>query len=336
MNSLPLPIQFIRQVAQPLDADSVFTLTTDRNAYLTNARRYPGQIVADTQAGDIFMLNAAGNAWISIVAGSITGNNGITVSSQNVTLGQTISAGGDPGKLTGSTEVPLNTNFFQFRGSTGSLIKFNDNGSINGRIILNAGTITAGTAPAKFTSGPLLTTAEVGAVEFLTDKGYLTITTGAARKEITLNDAALSSGSIVFATTNGRVLTSSNLTWDNTNTQFVILNSVTGSSSQSALGILPTWNTTGTPIAVSIAITDTASNAASLIFKATVGGTSKIAIDKTGNIVAAGSLTTVQPSAHGNAAWNLGTIQTAASTLDATRYVEVSIGGTVVKLAVIS
>lgn len=47
---------------------------------------------------------------------------------------------------------------------------------------LKAGTATASTAPLKFTSGTLLTTAEAGAVEFLSDAYYGTITTGAARK----------------------------------------------------------------------------------------------------------------------------------------------------------
>lgn len=47
---------------------------------------------------------------------------------------------------------------------------------------LKGGTATANTAPLKFTSGTLLTTAEAGAVEFLTDAYYGTITTGAARK----------------------------------------------------------------------------------------------------------------------------------------------------------
>jgi hypothetical protein len=41
---------------------------------------------------------------------------------------------------------------------------------------------TADTAALKFTSGPLLASPQVGAVEFLTDKFYGTITTGAARK----------------------------------------------------------------------------------------------------------------------------------------------------------
>jgi len=53
---------------------------------------------------------------------------------------------------------------------------------------LKAGTADANTAPVKFTSGVLNSTAEAGAVEFLTDKYYATITTGATRKEIQLYD----------------------------------------------------------------------------------------------------------------------------------------------------
>jgi len=51
---------------------------------------------------------------------------------------------------------------------------------------LKAGTATVNTAPLKFTSGTLLGTAEAGALEFLTDDFYATITTGAARKKISL------------------------------------------------------------------------------------------------------------------------------------------------------
>src|SRR3989344_757658 len=47
---------------------------------------------------------------------------------------------------------------------------------------LKAGAAAASTAPLKFSSGALNTTAEAGAVEFLTDAYYGTITTGAARK----------------------------------------------------------------------------------------------------------------------------------------------------------
>jgi hypothetical protein len=51
-------------------------------------------------------------------------------------------------------------------------------------VMLKAGTATANTAPLKFTSGTLTTTAEAGAMEFLTDTLYFTRTTGAVRSKI--------------------------------------------------------------------------------------------------------------------------------------------------------
>ena len=80
-------------------------------------------------------------------------------------------------------------------------------------IYFPAGTATAGTAPIYLQSGPLLSVSVIGATEFLTDKLYFTITTGTARKEIALLDAALTSGRVLFATTNGRLVDSSNLTY---------------------------------------------------------------------------------------------------------------------------
>ena len=80
-------------------------------------------------------------------------------------------------------------------------------------IYFPAGTATAGTAPIYLQSGTLLSVSVIGATEFLTDKLYFTITTGTARKEIALLDAALTSGRVLFATTNGRLVDSSNLTY---------------------------------------------------------------------------------------------------------------------------
>ncbi len=79
---------------------------------------------------------------------------------------------------------------------------------------LKAGTTAASSSPLKFVSGSLMTAAEALAVECLTDKLYFTITTGAARKELTLNDAALTSTRIPFATTNGRLTDNSYLTFN--------------------------------------------------------------------------------------------------------------------------
>lgn len=75
------------------------------------------------------------------------------------------------------------------------------------KIHIAAGTATAGTAPIKLTSGVVLTAAEAGAIEFTTDTLFATITTGAARKGVLLDDGArLTSGKIPIATTNGRLI----------------------------------------------------------------------------------------------------------------------------------
>jgi hypothetical protein len=79
---------------------------------------------------------------------------------------------------------------------------------------IKAGTTTAGTAPLKLTSGTLLGTPEVGAIEFLADDYYATITTGTARKGLILNDGTnLTSGRVPIATTNGRLTDDADLTF---------------------------------------------------------------------------------------------------------------------------
>lgn len=94
---------------------------------------------------------------------------------------------------------------------------------------MRAGTATANTAPMRFTSGAVLTVPVVGTVEFLTDNLYLTITTGTARKEFTLNDATLVSGRLPYTTTNGRLLTDADLTYNaTTNTLTAVNVTVTG------------------------------------------------------------------------------------------------------------
>lgn len=58
--------------------------------------------------------------------------------------------------------------------------------------------------------------------------------------------------------------------------------SLTGSAANSSLTISPTWNTTGTPTAILLNVTDTASNGASLLMDLQVGGASKFTVDKNG------------------------------------------------------
>jgi hypothetical protein len=84
-------------------------------------------------------------------------------------------------------------------------LRLGDNTAPTHRLELVAGTTTV--APLLLTSGTSLTTAVAGAFEFTTDDFFLTITTGAARKGIVLDDGArLTSGKYPKATTNGRLI----------------------------------------------------------------------------------------------------------------------------------
>jgi len=65
---------------------------------------------------------------------------------------------------------------------------------------LKAGTATAGTGPIKLTSGTLLTTAEAGAIEFLTDAYHATITTGAARRTFAFLESPTFTGTVTIPT----------------------------------------------------------------------------------------------------------------------------------------
>jgi hypothetical protein len=76
------------------------------------------------------------------------------------------------------------------------------NNPVNGghkTVTIRPGTNAAGTAPLKFTSGPLLTTPEPGSIEFLTDRFYATQTTSATRKVIaTFDDTFGATGDVYY------------------------------------------------------------------------------------------------------------------------------------------
>lgn len=100
---------------------------------------------------------------------------------------------------------------------------------------IKAGTATANTAPLKFTSGTLLTTAEAGAVEFLTDAYYGTITTGAARKTFAfLESPAFTTPNIGAATGASLALTGALGTYQNVATAGWGVSAIYGSGRSTA------------------------------------------------------------------------------------------------------
>ncbi len=72
------------------------------------------------------------------------------------------------------------------------------------KVTIRAGTATGGTAPLKFNSGTLLSTPEAGAVEFLTDRLYLTQTTSTTRKVIAaFDDSSGATGDVYYRDASG-------------------------------------------------------------------------------------------------------------------------------------
>lgn len=71
-------------------------------------------------------------------------------------------------------------------------------------VTIKAGTTSAGTAPLKFTSGPVMTTPEPGAMEYTGDMLYFTITTGTTRKKVALyDDASGATGDLYYRDSSG-------------------------------------------------------------------------------------------------------------------------------------
>ena len=66
--------------------------------------------------------------------------------------------------------------------------------------------------------------------------------------------------------------------------------SLTGTNASSLIDLAGTWNTTGTPSAIKLDITDTASNSNSLLMQLLVGGANRFRIFKNGDLFALGNL----------------------------------------------
>jgi len=71
-------------------------------------------------------------------------------------------------------------------------------------ITVRPGTTVAGTAPIKLSSGSLMTTPEAGAIEFLTDRFYITQTTSTIRKTIAAyDDTSGATGDVYYRDSSG-------------------------------------------------------------------------------------------------------------------------------------
>lgn len=83
----------------------------------------------------------------------------------------------------------------------------NVNNGNHKNITIRPGGQSAGAAPLKFTSGPLLTTPEPGAVEFNNNNLYLTQTTNSARKTIAAyDDSSGTTGDMYYRDASGNFI----------------------------------------------------------------------------------------------------------------------------------
>ncbi len=159
-----------------------------------SVRQSDGRIVAGIAQGSL----GAGfsHSFASTTVGA--GNYAFTVSTAGFSAGRFLiynSGAFEIGDLSGPAAVFAGdgVNSYSFTGSTPQKVGINI--APTAQLTLGAGATAASSAPLKFTSGSLNTSAEVGAVEFLTDTWYGTITTGTTRKAFAFTDITINSQS---------------------------------------------------------------------------------------------------------------------------------------------
>lgn len=145
-------------------------------------------------------INLTGGAAIStngngggadLIGGDATGTGtaGTVTITGGASAGASGTAGGvniDSGAPTGGTAAAVNIGVSN--ASAVNIGKSSGTIGLQAPTTLQTGSAAAGDFPLKFVSGTLMATAEVGAIEFLTDKYYGTITTGALRKQFAFAD----------------------------------------------------------------------------------------------------------------------------------------------------
>lgn len=183
--------------------------------------------------------------------GSYSGAN-VTTGSGNIIISFSSTAGSAASTTTGASNIIIGNGSDVEANNTSNQMNIGDviygtglygtgkigigvtNANITARLHLPGGSTAAGLAPLKFISGSLLSAPEAGAMEFLSDAYYLTITTGTARQQIVTDTNTV--------TMTNKTLTSPTLTTP-----------VLGTPSSGTL-----TNCTGLPIAGLVASTSTA------------------------------------------------------------------------------
>jgi hypothetical protein len=157
MANFSFPLQFLRQYAGPLDYDGVFATTSARISYLTNARRYAGQIVTDLQDGNTYVLSSDTNSWINVNSKYLPLSGGVITNDLTV-LGTFSAANTNNWQNTYST-VQSNSASWQsvysnVQGSSASYVTLSSTQTLTNKTVINWITLVRGykTAPTLLTT----------------------------------------------------------------------------------------------------------------------------------------------------------------------------------------
>jgi len=138
----------------------------------------------------------------------------------------------------------------------------------------------------------LTDTWNAGATTFTAVKMNVTDTASAAGSM--LIDLQHNSTSLFHILKNGAVHSKrSNYNITNANSAVILVSnySLTGSNADSMFDLAGTWNTSGTPTALKLNVTDTASAAGSMLIDLQIGGVSQFSVTKAGRVTALGRAT---------------------------------------------
>ena len=233
--------------------------------------------------------------------GGVLGGGPITTTSAGVTAipsGGSLSINGatigtDALAITGTASVSTSVSSPLFTGPPGNLIFQGTSGS---SVFVNA--LGAGDINMRIAGSNALTISSARAVAMPVSLAIGGATIGSNALAVTGTTTLSSLLTITQATANTGIIASTGY-------------SLTGTDATSMVNLAGTWNTSGTPTLIKANITDTASNASSLLMDLQVGGVSKFGVAKTGGISSAAgasfassiSTSTLQINAAGVLIW---------------------------------
>jgi hypothetical protein len=248
----------------------------------SNIKDDEGVTITSLSTGQILVANSAGTVFENK---SVSGD--ATLSDTGaLTLATVNSNVGSFGSATAAPAVTVNAKGLVTAVTTNTITPAV--GSITG---LGTGVATAlavnvGTSGAFVANGGALGTPSSGTLTSCTGLPISTGVSGLGTNVATsLANNMAASGTLAILGANTFIATQTITPAVNSNALAVSGYSLTGSDASSLLELAGTWNTSGTPTAIKLNITDTASNASALLMQLQTGGTNRFTVNKNGAAV---------------------------------------------------